>query len=379
MGRRKEVISHGDHGTLVARVQWLWENRGMLPMDVEPAPAAQWYFADWLADGVVRRMSDAARGIHMDTICSSWTERPPCSWPAEEDDLDDLIGDLDQRDQRRFLKAWVRLGDRIWQPGLCKTYLVQMWTRLLKTKGAFKNQKNWQAVALLGAAQEILLGPEPFPWLEGQKRLPVGMVQDTSLHGQDTSLHGQDTSLHRQDTYSIRGALQSSPSPSDSPPDSDPGEGDPPLAPQGGRRTRSAKSSKRRRGRKIPDVDIPVELKAIGIDAEAFRERVVNMKTTKPGSAWQSELKRLAPLVAELGAGLVLELYQDAIDSGWQGCTPRMARERVGRSGPTRTKSAPAEAWPDLTESEIEERRRAPGGNPNFDPYGDLRKPRGDR
>lgn len=57
------------------------------------------------------------------------------------------------------------------------------------------------------------------------------------------------------------------------------------------------------------------------------------MSKTKPESAWQTELDRLAPLVSEVGGAIVLEVFEDATASGWQGCTPKMVRERAAKKG----------------------------------------------
>ncbi len=110
------------------------------------------------------------------------------------------------------------------------------------------------------------------------------------------------------------------------------GEKNPPT-PQGGKPPAPSKSSKQIRGRKIPDVDIPPELHRIGIDQSAFEQRVLGMSKTKPLPAWQKELDRLVPLIEECGAAAVLETFEDATASGWQGCTPKMVRDKVDRAG----------------------------------------------
>ena len=95
----------------------------------------------------------------------------------------------------------------------------------------------------------------------------------------------------------------------------------------------------RRKGRKIPAVTIPEELLAIGFTPELFAERVQFCKVTKKPGAWQKELDRLAPLVDEVGGSVVLEVYEDASTSGWQGCTPAFVRERA--NGGERRRRAP--------------------------------------
>ncbi len=192
MGRRKEAIARGSHETLASRVQWLWENRSEIPVSMEPGPAGQFYFADWLSDGIVRRMSSSARGVHMDSLCSAWLEHPPCSWPASEEDLEDLIGDLDQVNKKRFMKAWHIKDGRIWQPGLCKTYLVQIRDRISKAIGGFKTQKNDDAVALLGNVLETI-DAEQFQFFEevenssAQAKLQLGGVLGGVLEGSSSS------------------------------------------------------------------------------------------------------------------------------------------------------------------------------------------------
>lgn len=109
--------------------------------------------------------------------------------------------------------------------------------------------------------------------------------------------------------------------------------------------------SPRKRGRVIPSVKIPEALQAIGIDRDAFEERVRSMSKTKPESAWQKELDRLAPLVAEVGGAVVLEVFEDATSGGWQGCTPAMVRERAAKAkgvGPRRPEPPSGPVYRDL-------------------------------
>ena len=106
-----------------------------------------------------------------------------------------------------------------------------------------------------------------------------------------------------------------------------------PLTPQGGKRGTAKGGTKTRPRRKIPEVDIPAELSAIGIDQEAFKDRVLAMTKTKPVTAWQTELNRLVPMIEECAAAAVLETFKDATASGWQGCTPKMVRDAAGRNG----------------------------------------------
>ena len=108
----------------------------------------------------------------------------------------------------------------------------------------------------------------------------------------------------------------------ESPPSPPLGETTPRLAPPG---------DGKKKGRRIPAVKIPEELIAVGIDRAAFEKRVRACSKTKPAEAWQTELDRLVPLVAEVGGEVVCETYEDATGSGWQGCTPKMVRERQNR------------------------------------------------
>jgi uncharacterized protein YdaU (DUF1376 family) len=102
---------------------------------------------------------------------------------------------------------------------------------------------------------------------------------------------------------------------------------EPPPPPKGGEQV-----SRKRKGRRVPPVKIPDELFAIGLGPESFSRRVAGMVKTKPATAWQQELDRLAPLVAEVGAAVVLETWEDASASGWQGCTPKMVREAAAKA-----------------------------------------------
>lgn len=109
-------------------------------------------------------------------------------------------------------------------------------------------------------------------------------------------------------------------------------EEDPPLPPEVG-------DPPPPRQRKLPrkttaadvtrELVIPAELLAAGIDAEAVAKRVRRCKILKYIDTWQDELDRLAPLIGELGEDLVSEVWADATNGQWQGCTPAQCRDRA--------------------------------------------------
>jgi hypothetical protein len=82
-------------------------------------------------------------------------------------------------------------------------------------------------------------------------------------------------------------------------------------------------------------VAIPPELTAAGMTPKMVVNRILSPAKKKKPETWQQELDRLAPLVAEFGGEIVLDVYQDATSSEWQGCTPQQVRERAQRlAGP---------------------------------------------
>lgn len=155
MGQRKEPAAKGSTATLVARVVWLAENAERFEFDVTPGPAGQWYFADWLSDRAVRMMSSSARGDHMDSICYAWAEHLPCSLPTPERDPSDV-------DKRMFLFAWEEIDGRIWQRGLLKTYLSQIWNRLANQKGGYTKSKNIHGLCQLEVCRDVLTTSPPY-------------------------------------------------------------------------------------------------------------------------------------------------------------------------------------------------------------------------
>jgi len=90
---------------------------------------------------------------------------------------------------------------------------------------------------------------------------------------------------------------------------------------------------KKRKGRQIPLLEIPHELVAIGLDKAAFAARVERCKVAKKAAAWEGELERLVPMIDECGGHVVHEVWLDATNGGWQGCTPQQVRDCARRQG----------------------------------------------
>lgn len=156
MARRTEPIANGDHEAVIDRVLWLIAQPS-LPVDAAVGPSFQFYPKDWLADSKVVKMSRVAAAIHMQSMCLAWSEHPPCSLPAESDDLEDLFEGVSASDQRAVLRAWVIRDGRMWQPGLCKSYLSQIWNRLKRAEGGLTKAKNDKGLESVRALQSALL------------------------------------------------------------------------------------------------------------------------------------------------------------------------------------------------------------------------------
>lgn len=257
-------------------------------IDTSPAPGFQWFPQQWLGDAAVLLMSWRARGIHHHLLMIAWKgfdldeDAVPCSLPDDEGMLKALCqqpaewADLWPQVKR----GWKARKDRLWNIGLCRSYLRQMKTRRVRKAAA---DARW-----------------------GREQCKT----DANASNQDANasvLHCSSSSS------SLTGSMQ---------------EKIPPT-PQG--ETRPASRKPRPKGRKIPNVTIPDELAAIGIDAASFALRVKATKT-KPATAWQKELDRLVPMVAEAGAGAVMETWEDATGGSWQGCTPAMVRDKARRN-----------------------------------------------
>ncbi|MCP3961350.1 MAG: hypothetical protein GY719_26175 [bacterium] len=174
MPERKEPAAKGSTATLAARVLWLVENADDLEFEIAPGPAAQWYFADWLADRAVRRMSSTARGVHMDSLSYAWGDRVPCSLPADDDEL--LMGakgipaGQEAAVAAEAATAWEQVGGRLWQRGLLKTYLSQLWKRLEKTAGGYKTRKNEKGLSDIAKARQVLTSNPPYGEPEDSSR-----------------------------------------------------------------------------------------------------------------------------------------------------------------------------------------------------------------
>jgi hypothetical protein len=113
------------------------------------------------------------------------------------------------------------------------------------------------------------------------------------------------------------------PCPIPSPPTSPPQGGEPPA----------------KKKPKPPTIEIPPELRAIGIDEEELARRKASTKAKKL-TAWASELKALTRGLADFGPGPVLATWEAAIASGWQGIAydyiEARAKPQRGRNGPAK-------------------------------------------
>ena len=186
MGQRKEKAARGSTATLVARVVWLVEHADSFTFEISPAPSGQWFFADWPADRAIRRMSSAARGLHMDSICDAWAEHLPCSLPADSDHL--LAALKGVHDTAReaivaeMLEGWQEIDGRIWQRGLLKTYLSQVHNRLSNSRGGFSKAKNLKGLAEIDAAEIVFTTPPPYaPHVDTTRTPPAEQPSSSAL------------------------------------------------------------------------------------------------------------------------------------------------------------------------------------------------------
>lgn len=114
-------------------------------MKTAPGPSLQWYPQQWLGDPAVQLMSMPARGCHHHLLMLAWkgfdpdpaTSPPPCSLPEDHSILKALCqhpADWEEIFQQVGV-AWKWFDGRIWNLGLCRSYLQQMKTRRGKQKG----------------------------------------------------------------------------------------------------------------------------------------------------------------------------------------------------------------------------------------------------
>lgn len=114
-------------------------------MKTAPGPSLQWYPQQWLSDPAVQLMSMTARGCHHHLLMVAWkgfdadpdAEAVPCSLPATAGTLKALCqhpeGWAEVYEEVKV--GWKDLDGRIWNLGLCRSYLHQMKNRRGKQKG----------------------------------------------------------------------------------------------------------------------------------------------------------------------------------------------------------------------------------------------------
>lgn len=150
MGNRTEPAAKGDSSTIISRMQWLSEQARNLngELDLNPGPSFGFYQDRWSSDDLVRIMSMAEKGMHMDLICVAWQQDPPCSLPNDEVLLRAWCGHPDSEnwthhrnvlfssEDGQIRRSWVFSDGRWWQVGLCRTLLEQVARRLRRQKAS---------------------------------------------------------------------------------------------------------------------------------------------------------------------------------------------------------------------------------------------------
>lgn len=113
-------------------------------MKTDPGPSLQWYPQQWLGDPAVQLMGMLARGCHHHLLMVAWKgfaldEDPiPCSLPDDGALLRSLCqtpagwGDIFEEIRR----GWKAHNGRLWNLGLCRSYLHQMTNRRGAKKAA---------------------------------------------------------------------------------------------------------------------------------------------------------------------------------------------------------------------------------------------------
>ncbi len=113
----------------------------------KPGPAFQWYPGQWMKDDMVLLMSHTARGLHFHLIQLAWGMLPPCSVPAQDLKLRGWCGHpADWPDLwEQIQTGWRERGERWWQIGLCRTYLLQIKVRIermLAARALWEKKRN---------------------------------------------------------------------------------------------------------------------------------------------------------------------------------------------------------------------------------------------
>lgn len=106
-----------------------------------PGPSLQWYPTQWLGDPAVQLMGMTARGCHHHLLMIAWKGfdldegAVPCSVP----DASPLLKALCQHPAdwegvfEEIRRGWKARGGRLWNLGLCRSYLAQMAKRRTAT------------------------------------------------------------------------------------------------------------------------------------------------------------------------------------------------------------------------------------------------------
>lgn len=134
-------------------------------MKTAPGPSLQWYPQQWLGDPAVQLMSMAARGCHHHLLMLAWKgfeidpERAavPCSLPDSPAALKALCHHPEGWVEiyTQVLVGWKDLDGRIWNLGLCRSYLQQMKTRRGKQKGGRARAAQQQESKSANAADDL--------------------------------------------------------------------------------------------------------------------------------------------------------------------------------------------------------------------------------
>jgi len=130
-------------------------------MNTEPGPSLQWYPQQWLGDQMVALMDFQAQGVHHHLLMIAWKgfdldEDPiPCSIPDDPDLIGDLVK-LPEWDScwRQVARAWKRYKGRLWNVGLCRSYIHQMQNRRGAKKAADARWGNAQCATDANASKK---------------------------------------------------------------------------------------------------------------------------------------------------------------------------------------------------------------------------------
>jgi hypothetical protein len=131
----------------------------------QPGPAFYFYPTNFFGDQRVQAMSLAAQAVHIALMSYAWSQsRPPGSIPADADFLREQVGgeyrnnrfiarfpEAQKQQDREWrevlgqtLSAWVKYKDKLWQVGICKSYIKQIEDRRYRsTNGKQGADKTW--------------------------------------------------------------------------------------------------------------------------------------------------------------------------------------------------------------------------------------------